>query len=178
MKISLKAAFIAIVLLQVIFILGLVGFKEVTLRFGKEVTLQTVPVDPRDLFRGDFVILRYEISRITPGNRSFIVFINPKHGDTVYVQLLKSGDVWVAGNVADNPASDWDVFIKGKVTNTRSDYRDPIVLSYGIESYFVPEGEGLPIERAGDVKAVVSVNGLGDPVIKSLIVDGAPFRLR
>ena len=174
MKISLKAAFVAIVLLQVIFILGLVGFKEVTLRFGKEVTLQTVPVDPRDLFRGDFVILRYEISRVTSGGP-----ISLKRGDTVYVKLREKDGVWVAGRVAVNPHSDWDVFIKGKVTNTRRNrFRDPIVLSYGIESYFVPEGEGLPIERADDVKAVVSVNGLGHPVIKGLIVDGAPFTLR
>ncbi len=178
MKISLKVAFIAIVLLQVIFILGLAGYKEVTLRFGKEVTLQTMPVDPRDLFRGDFVILRYGISRITPGGQSVIVRGNPKHGDTVYVRLQEMDGVWVAQEIASNPRSDWDVFIKGKVTEARSNFNDPIALIYGIESYFVPEGEGIPIERAGDVKVVVSVNGLGDPVIKSLIVDDAPFRLR
>lgn len=177
MKISRKVVFIVIVLLQVMFIVGLVSFKEVTLRFGKEVTLQTVPVDPRDLFRGDFVILRYDISSISPQNATIWDF--PRKGDSVYVRLVESGGVWVAREVASNPGSDWDVFIKGTVTGsvTRASRR-PITLSYGIESYFVPEDTGMPIERARDVKAVVSVNGLGDPVIKSLIVDGEPFKLR
>ena len=53
-----------IVALQLVFILGLVAYKEVTLRFGTEVMLQTVPVDPRDLFRGDYVTLRYGISTL------------------------------------------------------------------------------------------------------------------
>jgi uncharacterized membrane-anchored protein len=31
------------------------------------VTLQTEPVDPRDLFRGDYVTLSYDISRLPAG---------------------------------------------------------------------------------------------------------------
>lgn len=185
MKISRKVVFIGIVLLQVIFILGLVGFKEATLRFGKEVTLQTVPVDPRDLFRGDFVILSYEISRIGGKVGNVIFYALPVYGDSVYVRLTEKGGVWVASEVASDPRSDWDVFIKGTVTGTGIARlvggrfnRRWITLSYGIESYFVPEGTGKPIERARDVKAVVSVNGLGDAVLKSLIVDGEPFKLR
>lgn len=30
---------------------------------GREIVLPVVPVDPRSLFRGDYVILNYEISR-------------------------------------------------------------------------------------------------------------------
>ena len=37
------------------------------LRTGTDVTLQTRPVDPRDLLRGDYVTLSYEISRVPPG---------------------------------------------------------------------------------------------------------------
>lgn len=185
MKISRKVVFIGIVLLQVIFILGLVGFKEATLRFGKEVTLQTVPVDPRDLFRGDFVILSYDISRIRRETEDFRTRDNLRQGGSAYVWLTKKGEVWVASEVAGDPRSDWDVFIKGTVTGTGIARlvggrfnRRWITLSYGIESYFVPEGTGKPIERARDVKAVVSVNGLGDAVLKSLIVDGEPLKLR
>ena len=34
-----------------------------TLTTGETILLRVVPVDPRDLFRGDYVILSYEISR-------------------------------------------------------------------------------------------------------------------
>ena len=36
------------------------------LRSGRDVLLKTVPVDPRDLLRGDYVILSYDISRLQP----------------------------------------------------------------------------------------------------------------
>src|SRR3989344_3670842 len=41
-----------------------IASKESVLRGGQEVLLQTVPVDPRDIFRGDYVTLRYEISTL------------------------------------------------------------------------------------------------------------------
>ena len=43
---------------------GMVAINEHTLRTGREIVLKTVPVDPRDLFRGDYVTLRYDISRL------------------------------------------------------------------------------------------------------------------
>ena len=37
------------------------------LREGREVTLQTRPVDPRDFLRGDYVVLSYDISSVPAG---------------------------------------------------------------------------------------------------------------
>lgn len=47
-------AFPIVIALQVLAVLVFAGVREVTLRTGTEVVLQTVPVDPRDLFRGDY----------------------------------------------------------------------------------------------------------------------------
>lgn len=56
------------------------------LRSGAEVTLQTEPFDPRDLMRGDYVVLAYEISSLarkeiggTPsaGSRAVYVAVKP-----------------------------------------------------------------------------------------------------
>lgn len=56
------------------------------LRSGAEVTLQTEPFDPRDLMRGDYVVLGYEISSLarkeiggTPfaGSRAVYVAVKP-----------------------------------------------------------------------------------------------------
>ena len=38
--------------------------RETLLSQGREIALDVVPVDPRSLFRGDYVILSYEMSRI------------------------------------------------------------------------------------------------------------------
>ena len=186
----LRLAFFGVLAFQLLFLLGLVTFKEVTLRLGQTVVLQTVPVDPRDLFRGDYVILGYKISTIVVGpppastptpqlTRSYrvpyIPYISP--GDTVYAKLEESSDegVWVPTAVSGGFPRDWKVFIKGTATSLPG--RD-LTVEYGIESYFVPEGQGKEIERARDVKVEVAVNGFGDAVIKGLIVDGEPFRLR
>ena len=48
-------------------------------------------------------------------------------------------------------------------------------VTYGIESYFVPENTGRDLEQAtrkGAVKAIISVGRDGNAVIKGLIVNG------
>lgn len=59
-----KRLLIAVVLFQICSIVAFAGYQEFLLRTGTQVTIQTVPVDPRDLFRGDYVDLRYDISTL------------------------------------------------------------------------------------------------------------------
>src|SRR3972149_10134022 len=53
------------------------------LRTGREIVAEVTPVDPRDLFRGDYVIFGYPFSRTgevsVPGGT--------RRGDTIYVTL-------------------------------------------------------------------------------------------
>ena len=92
MKVRPRLVFFGIVLFQLVILLGMIGFNEATFAFGKSVVLQTVPVDPRDLFRGHYVVLRYKISTLSgiPELR------NIHEGDKVYVHLEQRGDVWEA----------------------------------------------------------------------------------
>ena len=55
------------VLIQVALLAVMVIDRVQILRDGAEVTLQTRPVDPRDLLRGDYVVLRYDISEVPAG---------------------------------------------------------------------------------------------------------------
>ncbi|MBI2170434.1 MAG: GDYXXLXY domain-containing protein [Chloroflexi bacterium] len=171
-----RLAFAAIVLFQLLFLAGLAAYNEVTLRTGQVVVLQTVPVDPRDLFRGDYVVLRYEISRLDKAAVSGVYSVSAP-GQTAYVLLEQQGEVWKPRAVARDAAAQWDVFIKGTVTRI-GDPRTPgafLEVEYGIENYFLPEGRGRAIETAQDIKAEVSINRFGDAVLKGLIVDGKPF---
>ena len=209
---KLKRLFIAVIVVQVVFLLGLVGYRESILTLGRTAVLQTVPVDPRDLFRGEYVVLRYEIStlgtgenvppgeglpvptegdengppaegeinpprrvEIVPPSKSYRLLGEINEGDTVYVALPDpftdgaSERFQVLDLQTGGPSPETDLFIKGRVTHSKD---GTIMVEYGIEQYFVPEGEGLEIERADDVKVRVSINRSGTAAIKELIVDG------
>src|SRR4051794_36188355 len=55
------------ILIQCVLLVLMVADRMQILREGAEVTLQTEPVDPRDLLRGDYVVLRYDISQLPAG---------------------------------------------------------------------------------------------------------------
>lgn len=166
---NIRLAFWLVVIVQVVALLGFVGMREFTLRTGQEVVLQTVPVDPRDLFRGDYVVLRYDISRLPVCCYSV--------GDTVYVELVQKGEMWHTRNHAHRSIAEVDTtFIRGRVTRVTQQPQGPspqeIDVEHGIESYFVPEGTGRDIERArGKLKVRVAVDGFGNAGIMGLVVE-------
>ena len=154
--------FFAVVIAQVAGLITFALVRQVALTEGLEITLQTVPVDPRSLFQGDYAILDYEIAEIPAP------LDEEPAGAEIYVLLSECGDVWCA-MVYDvwepDPA---EVYIRGTV-NKRGR------LDFGIGTFFVPEGTGHAIERAEDVKVVVSLGDHGQAVIKRVLVDGVPF---
>ena len=162
MSFRFKLAFLVIAAAQVLLLLGLIADREYTLRTGTEVVLDTLPVDPRSLLQGDYVILRYEIAQLPDDWKA-----GP--GPEVYVYLEEGPEAWqaVAREFRKNDADDRP-FIKGTVGPDRE-------IDFGIGTYFVPEGSGHIIERSTDIKVVVSVDNRGKAVIKDVLVDGRPF---
>lgn len=170
-----KNIFLLIGLFWLVIIGGFIGYKEFTLKTGDEILLKTRPVDPRDLFRGDYVILRYEISRIDTKETTFKA-ADFESGDKVYVRL--NVDDEQVGNLAgigkDKPAV--GKFIEGEVVRV---YGDNLEVEYGIESYFVPEGRGKEIEREmGKIYTKVAIDDFGNAVIRSLVLDGEEIKLK
>jgi uncharacterized membrane-anchored protein len=139
------------------------------------VTLKVKPVDPSDMFRGDYVVLNYDISTIETGALP---------GDDAYVQdgwafvtLAKQNDVWtpVAVNNTMPTHAPGTVVLRGHVLSAYADaiMKPPptLKLSYGIESFFVPQGKGKPIEderQKGDLSADIAVDTQGRGAIKAL----------
>ena len=93
-----KKIFLGIGILWIIIILGFVAFKEFTLKTGEEVMLKTMPIDPRDLFRGDYVILSYEIGNLDIGSLP-TNSTNFRVNDQVYVALIKEENYGVASGI-------------------------------------------------------------------------------
>lgn len=150
------------------------------LRSGTEILLKSVPVDPRDLLRGEYVVLSYDISRIPV---SLIAGEKPQAGDWT--------KLWV--RVAPQPDGFWTVAEASfqALTQTTgtvllktapfyyygpSDYgSQELVVDYGIERFYVPEGDGKTLEEArndGVVSIAARVSSDGSAQIRQLFVDG------
>ncbi|MCX9014247.1 MAG: GDYXXLXY domain-containing protein [Candidatus Methanoperedens sp.] len=169
-----KKNFIIAMLIPALAILGFAVYNYYTYSAGEEILLKTVPVDPRDLLRGDYVNLGYEISTINLSNTPHTGNFNSK--DEIYATLSMSGKFWsVTQAGAEKPALQRnEVCMKGKVTNT---YGGILRVRWGIESYFVPEGKGRDIElntRNVSVKAAVDSNCRA--VIKELYINDNPVK--
>lgn len=169
----------AVVVLQTVALAGMVALKHRTLITGTPILLKTEPVDPRSLFRGDYVILNYAISSLNydevEGDDGF------ERHDAVYVLLREGEEFWEPVSIhrempAHGPES---VVIRGEVRYSGNwiggEDRAGINVNYGIGSYFVPEGEGREIElprNEGKVSIQVAVDGAGAAAIKAVLIDG------
>ncbi|MBJ7405646.1 MAG: GDYXXLXY domain-containing protein [Bradyrhizobium sp.] len=171
------------VLLQSVLLVLMVADRMQILRDGVEVTLQTQPVDPRDLLRGDYVVLNYDISLVAAGALKGKV-ADARHPD-VFVKLAPRADgVYQAVSVHAEPVTVTapEVLIRGRVANyagscgdDRRRFCDKLPIKYGLESYFVPEGEGKKLEDARNqqkLRIVAAVLPSGRAAIKRLLLDG------
>lgn len=145
----------AVAALQIGFLISMIAGRAAVLRNGQEVTLQVEPVDPRDLLRGDYVTLAYNISRLPAGLFPDLPADGVEGGSdrTVFVRLKADADgVFqpVAARLGDRPEpapAEGEVDIRG-TTHSRWSGRTAFVsVRYGIERFYVPEGEGREIER-------------------------------
>jgi uncharacterized membrane-anchored protein len=163
---------------------GIIGYtiasRASILRSGTEVLLKTAPVDPRDLLRGDYVVLNYEISRVPA---STVVGGLPKEAGqrVLSVRLQKQADgFWSVvessfGTLEPKPDT---VILKSlPFQDYPADAEGTIRVDYGIERYYVPEGEGHDLEEArsdGHLTIAARVSNGGQAQIRSLLLDGKP----
>jgi len=167
MKPSLKL-FWAIVLAQAVFLLGWAGYHEYVRQHALVIVLKGRPVDPQDLLRGDFMILRYDISTasLPPGTAA---------GSEVWVLLEKKGAYHEVVRAATEPlaAGTGQVLVRGDLGYTWTSGAPGSDIRYGIEKYFVPEGKGTPRFKLMEVE--VSVSPAHRLYIKRVLLDGKAF---
>ncbi|NLV68119.1 MAG: GDYXXLXY domain-containing protein [Spirochaetes bacterium] len=166
-----------IVLIQVAVLVFMAVNQEYILAAGKKVMLKCEPIDPRSLFSGDYVILNYEITRtdldtitVKPGEKqSFRV------NETIYIALEKpeSSKYWRAAAASRDInwlRSMYKTVIRGRIDRYYN-------IKFGVEDYFVPQHEGINIERNLDnVHVEVSVMPDGKSAISRLFLDGREMR--
>ena len=145
---------LVLALVQIGFLSWIIAGRAAILRNGKEVLLKIEPVDPRDLLRGDYIILGYGISRIPVKMIANIPAGKFSSDDTSIVVRLKKGadgywtptTAWFGkapttaaadeADIAGHVAEGWDLRSEGMT----------IAPDYGIERFYLPEGEGMAIQ--------------------------------
>lgn len=167
-------------LAQIGFLGWIIAGRAAILRDGAEVLLKVEPIDPRDLLRGDYIFLGYEISNIP---LTLIANIPPDKFSSddgpIVVRLKKDADgYWRATSAwlgkAPAPAGDGEVDIVGHIA-AGWDLRDgtgPIRPDYGIERFYLPEGEGMAIQEDMRVRPFgvrIAIARDGEAQIKALM---------
>jgi uncharacterized membrane-anchored protein len=169
-------------------ILATVVQRAAILRSGQEARLELTPVDPRDLFRGDYVVLDYRIGTVNVPPDASTAFTR---GQQVFVTLRPDANNMsrAVAVSAERPAvTGGDIVIAGFVISpstcmlSETGARDcklgtrAVSVRYGLESYFVPQGEGKKIELTprARLEVVAAVAPSGQAAIKRLLIDGKP----
>ena len=166
---------VAAVLFQMLVLVWMAGERELVYRTGRTVYLRTMPVDPQDHFRGDYVHLNYEISNI--GKHYWQGGLKDRKKDD-YTSRRKGADVriYTTLKVGENNIGEFqyvtdqkpgkDFFIRGRLQNT---WGSSLQALYGIEAYFVQQDKGKELEngmnREGvnipmEMEVAISENGI------------------
>lgn len=173
-------AAVLVACLQTAFIFYMIESRASILRNGVDVVLKTVPVDPRDLLRGDYVILAYDISSI-PADKVTGGFPSEATDAQVSVRLEKQPDgFWGVAEASFGTLAPKEASV---IARTAPFYYYPtpdsspsaLNVEYGIERYYVPEGQGKALEDARNVSALsvtASVDEGGTMQIRSIAING------
>ena len=172
---GLFAAALGVALLQIGFLAWMIQARADILRNGREVRLEVEPVDPRDLLRGDYVRLGYDMSILPKTLFSTL----PEHalaeGTPILVDLEADDEGLhqpVAVHLSDNaPLPDLTVVrVRGTLASSSPLSSDMLRLRYGIERFYLPEGEGMAIEadmRMRSFYVIAAVSAAGQAQIKA-----------
>ena len=143
-----------------------------TLNTGEDITLETKPVDPRDLLYGDYVYLEYEIQDVDKGDMDEDLLKKldlQKNGQIpVYAVLKRDGTVHKLDQLRVKKPVD-GVYLKGQLNfygywagRKKSTVYN---VDFNLDRYYVPENTGKSLEasaRDGNLIAKVKVrNGYG-----------------
>jgi uncharacterized membrane-anchored protein len=161
------------VIAQLLILVGMIALRALPLVTGQTVLVRVQPVDPRDLFRGDYVILSYDFSRV-PQDKIEGLSAQERaswkelQGRAVYAPLVPDSipGHWRAEKVTvSKPAT--GLFLKGEMQRYGS-------MQFGIESYFVEEGTGHRFEQAireRHLSAELAVTSSGQAALRGLRIE-------
>jgi len=161
------------VLFQIIIIVYMVTASMMPLVTGKEIVLRTIPIDPRDLLRGDYVVLNYSFSRLDLDSiKNDIRHGNYKFGDELFVELEKKNAYYEPVGIWKNPPEN-KTFMK-VIVQYYYDYdkHGDVFVKGGIESYYTDSETARNLEiRSRDTSVITGVHIMVAPGGQARIKD-------
>jgi hypothetical protein len=167
-------AFVAIVALQIVVLLGIAGFHAYARQTADTVVIGVETGDPQRLMTGAVPL---EISRVSapnlPGDDAF--------GGDVYVELGRGGDgLWHAVALHDGHDAMFDgtVLIRGKVHGASYVAGGPrYYVRYGFEDARPADPASLPAGSGHSIALVLDLDRFGNAYPQRYEIDGAQFGL-
>ena len=163
-RLGLAAAWVA---LQLLFFVGWALREESKLGagVGHSILVRTVPVDPRDFLRGQYMRLAYQwtsteiagMQEPAPQGSEVWVVLGPEGAFHVPVRAARERPVLASAD---------EVAMRGRVGEWAR-------LEFGIEKYFVPEGTETP--EAKELTVRLRVGSDGTPRIETVYRNGVPW---
>lgn len=173
----LRRKFVLAALAPLLILLSLPLKPQIILTFGAKVVLAARPVDPRDIFRGDYVALDFDVETLplglfdVPGGTPRDEAVRP--GVQWCVELKEGEDgVWIAARAAKEPPR--GPYLKGRVISAGHAGQIPgtAKMDYGagLGRFYVREGSGSGLEEAGRKSALLATISLlgGEAAVVSL----------
>ncbi|NLF40633.1 GDYXXLXY domain-containing protein [bacterium] len=162
--------------LELLVLAYMAGEREWVVRFGRTVYLRTAPVDPRDVMRGDYVRLAYDITRVSTGQCSatLAALLSSSNGAPedakVYAVLRTNEDDLAELDILTDERPAGGLYLRGRLERS---WALGANVRYGLGAYFMEQGAALALEEArvrdgvmAPLEMAVGVGARGLAVIK------------
>ena len=162
-----RIRFIIVLAIPLLILMSLTVKPLWALTSGEDILLLTVPVDPRDLFYGDYVTLRYEIEEV-PSEKVSVHLLKEleRHSSfgkvKVYGKLIQEENVFIVEELTIKKPSD-GLYLSGHMNRYQYFNEDGVKIynvNFGLDRFYVPENTGAELEdlsRKGELVAHVKV---------------------
>jgi uncharacterized membrane-anchored protein len=165
---------VLVALLQTCVLAKIVTDRAVALNAGQEVILETGFVDPRDLFRGHYTVLNFEIESI---DKSTVEIVGDyTYSTPIYIELDTSGDFAQAKRLTPTPPTDaTGPVLMATVRNVGSNENTPLTLNLPFERFYAAKTRALKLQnmqRERKLGVILSVADDGTAMIKGLTIEG------
>ncbi len=145
---------------QVCILVAMLVSANLPLYFGAEIKIATKPVDPRSLFRGNFVLLDYNLSPIKT-NLDF------QKGEKIFITLKQKNGLSITNKAYKNTPN--EQYIQCRVTKT---IKDKVSFKCAnIQAFFAPREKALKLEKElrESAVAVIMLDNKGKMALKDVV---------
>ncbi|MFC4386826.1 GDYXXLXY domain-containing protein [Gracilibacillus marinus] len=163
-----KYAFYITVSLQALFLIGMASAFYLMDAFGEEIKLQTIPIDPQDPFYGDYLILDYEVERIT--RSEWDIDEELSYGDPIYLTLEKNAnDIYQIKEVNQikpkNKKNEVVLLAKYEWFDT---FDNKYHVDLGLGRYYIEDNTGEMYEESGELLVTIVIAPWGQKKIVTI----------